>query len=181
MKRADGVQQMLDVFFLGGFELDREVIDCHPYHAALQHDRLIGVEQEGQAQGNAFGWPPVVQQSHAGTACRDIQGHGHCAVPVSIGRDHDRTENFLAGIPAHFREQVHSAILSAAGTGWRDAMAAGSRFPTNGSEPASNLTPHACGRARWPETGFLHTTRTGQRPAGRLLDPLMPWQCSKHR
>lgn len=41
--------------------------------------------------------------------------------------------------------------------------------------PAANLTPHAEGRvAKWSETDFIQTMRTGKRPDGTELDPAMP-------
>lgn len=41
--------------------------------------------------------------------------------------------------------------------------------------PAANLTPHASGRlAQWTEENFLTTLRTGKRPDGVALSPVMP-------
>lgn len=41
--------------------------------------------------------------------------------------------------------------------------------------PAANLTPHADGRlAKWTEEQFLAAMRTGKRPDGSEIDPVMP-------
>ncbi len=41
--------------------------------------------------------------------------------------------------------------------------------------PAANLTPHPSGRlARWTESDFFAAIRTGRRPDGTPLDPVMP-------
>jgi cytochrome c553 len=41
--------------------------------------------------------------------------------------------------------------------------------------PAANLTPHADGRvAKWTETDFLKAIRTGKRPDGSEINPVMP-------
>lgn len=41
--------------------------------------------------------------------------------------------------------------------------------------PAANLTPHAAGRlANWSESDFLNVLRTGKRPDGTEVNPVMP-------
>jgi len=45
-----------------------------------------------------------------------------------------------------------------------------------GTPPSANLTPHANGLQTWKEADFLHLMRTGQRPDGRQLHPMMPWK-----
>lgn len=45
-----------------------------------------------------------------------------------------------------------------------------------GTPPSANLTPHADGLAAWNEDDFLHLMRTGKRPDGRELHPMMPWR-----
>lgn len=41
--------------------------------------------------------------------------------------------------------------------------------------PAANLTPHAAGRIKgWKEGDFLSALRTGKRPDGSAIDPVMP-------
>jgi cytochrome c553 len=47
--------------------------------------------------------------------------------------------------------------------------------PPETPDPA-NLTPHANGLIAWTETDFIKAMRTGLRPDGRSLNPLMPWQ-----
>jgi mono/diheme cytochrome c family protein len=39
-----------------------------------------------------------------------------------------------------------------------------------------NLTPHATGLAGWSEADILNVLRSGVRPDGRQLAPIMPWQ-----
>jgi len=43
---------------------------------------------------------------------------------------------------------------------------------------ARNLTPHATGLASWTEEDFFHTLRTGVRPDGTDLNPMMPWKAT---
>jgi mono/diheme cytochrome c family protein len=48
--------------------------------------------------------------------------------------------------------------------------------PTDGGVVAANLTMHeATGLGRWSEADFAKTLRSGVRPDGRALDPVMPW------
>lgn len=42
--------------------------------------------------------------------------------------------------------------------------------------PAANLTPHAHGLKGWSAADFIRTIRTGKRPDGRALNPIMPWK-----
>lgn len=47
-----------------------------------------------------------------------------------------------------------------------------------GAPPASNLTPTGIGA--WTEADFVRTMRTGIRPNGKALHPIMPWQNYRH-
>jgi mono/diheme cytochrome c family protein len=40
---------------------------------------------------------------------------------------------------------------------------------------AGNLTPHATGLGNWTEAQIVQALRTGNRPDGRQLAPIMPW------
>lgn len=60
-------------------------------------------------------------------------------------------------------------------TGCHGADLAGGIVVIPGKPASANLTPHPNGLARWSEADFLRVMRTGQRPDGSNVDPLMPW------
>lgn len=73
----------------------------------------------------------------------------------------------------------YGAYLATGCTGCHGAGFSGGRIP--GTPPdwkaAANLTPDpATGLGRWTEQDFVRAMRTGRRPDGSGIDPLMPWK-----
>ena len=73
----------------------------------------------------------------------------------------------------------YGAYLATGCTGCHGAGFSGGRIP--GTPPdwkaAANITPDpATGLGRWTEQDFVRAMRTGRRPDGSGIDPLMPWK-----
>ena len=71
----------------------------------------------------------------------------------------------------------YGAYLAAGCTGCHGANLSGGKIP--GTPPdwpaAANLTPHeTAGSSKWTKTQFVEVLRTGQRPDGSKINPIMP-------
>jgi mono/diheme cytochrome c family protein len=73
---------------------------------------------------------------------------------------------------------AYGAYLASSCTGCHGADLAGQRIPGVPPDvpPSANLTPDAHGLKGWSEADFIRTLRTGKRPDGRELNPIMPWR-----
>lgn len=81
--------------------------------------------------------------------------------------------------PAPGATAEYGAYLATGCTGCHGAGFSGGKIP--GTPPdwkaAANLTPDsATGLGRWTEQDFVRAMRTGKRPDGSGIDPLMPWK-----
>ncbi len=81
--------------------------------------------------------------------------------------------------PAPGATAEYGAYLATGCTGCHGAGFSGGRIP--GTPPdwkaAANITPDpATGLGRWTEQDFVRAMRTGKRPNGSDIDPLMPWK-----
>ena len=72
---------------------------------------------------------------------------------------------------------AYGEYLAHSCTGCHGADLAGQRIPGTPPSipPAANLTPAASGLKDWSEADFIRVMRTGQKPDGRRVDPIMPW------
>ena len=71
---------------------------------------------------------------------------------------------------------AYGGYLASSCTGCHHVDFAGGPIPGEGVT-AANLTPdEATGLGRWTEVDFEHVLRTGTRPDGRMLNPVMPWR-----
>ena len=71
----------------------------------------------------------------------------------------------------------YGRYVAASCTGCHGANFSGGKIEVGPPDwpPASNLTPHADGRvAKWGEEDFLKAIRTGKRPDGSEINPVMP-------
>lgn len=56
----------------------------------------------------------------------------------------------------------------------------GFEIPGFGVVYPPNLTPHEAGLGTWSEAEIITAVRTGVRPDGRVLAPIMPWRAYAH-
>ncbi|HEY2345392.1 MAG TPA: cytochrome c [Xanthomonadaceae bacterium] len=72
---------------------------------------------------------------------------------------------------------AYGEYLAHACTGCHGADLAGQRIPGTPPSipPAANLTPGPGGLKDWSEADFDRLLRTGKKPDGRGVDPIMPW------
>jgi cytochrome c553 len=72
--------------------------------------------------------------------------------------------------------QAHGAYIAQLCVGCHGSTLAGGPIPGGPPDwkPAANITPSGIGR--WSETEFIRAMRTGTRPDGSSIDPLMPWR-----
>jgi len=61
-------------------------------------------------------------------------------------------------------------------TGCHQADFRGGLVMVPGTPPTSNLTPHPDALGGWTQDDFFRVMRTGVRPDGREMHPLMPWR-----
>ncbi len=110
---------------------------------------------------------PAVAQTQNELASRGkyiftaIQGCA-CHTP----RNPDGSENmslYLAGAPLNPPHVGHPASAGWTTPKWKKLY-------------ARNITPDPeTGIGKWTESDFIKTIKTGKDPAGRILDPVMPW------
>jgi mono/diheme cytochrome c family protein len=70
----------------------------------------------------------------------------------------------------------YGAYLASSCTGCHKADFAGGPIPGEGVVAANLTMDDATGLGDWSEADFVKALRTGTRPDGRALDPVMPWQ-----
>ncbi len=82
-------------------------------------------------------------------------------------RNPDGSENmklYLAGAPSNPPAVGHPASAGWTTPKWKKLY-------------ATNITPDSeTGIGKWTESDFIKTIKTGRDPAGRILDPVMPWR-----
>jgi mono/diheme cytochrome c family protein len=70
----------------------------------------------------------------------------------------------------------YGAYLASSCTGCHKSDLAGGTIPGEGVVAANLTMDQATGIGAWSEADFVKTLRTGTRPDGRALDPVMPWE-----
>ena len=79
--------------------------------------------------------------------------------------------------PAVAATPEYGGYLASSCTGCHKPDFAGGPIPGEKGAVAANLTmDEATGLGRWSEADFVKTLRTGMRPDGSALNPVMPWQ-----
>jgi cytochrome c553 len=77
--------------------------------------------------------------------------------------------------PAEAVTPEYGRYVAQSCTGCHGAGLAGGIVVVPGKPVSANLTPHPGGLGPWSEADFLQLMRTGKRPDGTAVDPLMPW------
>ncbi len=65
-------------------------------------------------------------------------------------------------------------------TGCHGGDFVGGNVVVPGKPRSANITPHDSALGKWSEDDFLRLMRTGKRPDGTDVDPLMPWPAYSH-
>ncbi|WP_460735724.1 c-type cytochrome [Lysobacter tyrosinilyticus] len=77
--------------------------------------------------------------------------------------------------PAAAVTPAYGGYIAQSCSGCHGSDLAGGITVIPGKPVSANLTPHPNGLAKWSEADFLQLMRTGRRPDGTTVDPLMPW------
>ena len=99
------------------------------------------------------------------------------AFPLTPAEHIDHAPRVRAA-PAAAPTAAFGAYLAGSCKGCHGDDLAGQDIPgaPPGTPRAANLTQHEHGLKKWSEADFIRALRTGKRPDGSALNPMMPWQ-----